>query len=703
MVVLCVLLVLLASIALAEGTPTPSALPTWLIDHPFLAFGSDYEELAEFGVNRCHVGFCGVDFAWARRRAAGKDTPLPSPDPFADNLAAAHRAGMKAVCDVLPCYDESTLVEHPEWRVHWEDGPRVENLAYQPSHDVRGCYNSPFGDRLITYLVELAKAYPIDGICFDGLHSPVQLVCYCKWCKEQYGQDTGLDIPKPDPADVAYRRYVQWQSEKMISFFRRLHDAVKAARPEIAFFPWSVVTHPLAPTLFPPEMARIAECPMLEWYGGADGIGCAAGFFASWLRATCGERMCVVEPYLFSRPGEPVAATGAEAAEADYRACLIMTRGAIPSFNGFWKPSLRSEVLRTIGKRMPFLVDTKSVKWAAVLVSEPSRSFHGPRESIERSRHTGAALGVFRAALEEHLPIDVITDLDLDDSALGNYSVLVLADAACLSKRQIEHIRRFVDRGGGLVATQETSRFDELGVPWPEGDFALRDLFGASYKESLNGSYKLKMGSGSVGSDLRMLESIGGRDRDAAFMGRITRVAASEGSECQASVADLGNSPAVICRQSGHGRVAYLPVGFDSSYYARSFPYQRHILAAAMRWAARKSPAIRVQAPLCVQAGFYVQGPGERLVVHLLNDLNTTSGHGPAESEAPQREEVVPIRGVKITFADRRVKNVRVEPEGRMIEAKSVEDGSEVVVPELHLHSMIVADMRSASDKGRGE
>ena len=43
----------------------------------------------------------------------------------------------------------------------------------------------------------------------------------------------------------------------------------------------------------------------------------------------------------------------------------------------------------------------------------------------------------------------------------------------------MRQIREFVTRGGGIVATHETSLYDEWGVR--RRDFGLADLFGASF------------------------------------------------------------------------------------------------------------------------------------------------------------------------------------------------------------------------------
>src|SRR4029453_14451265 len=62
---------------------------------------------------------------------------------------------------------------------------------------------------------------------------------------------------------------------------------------------------------------------------------------------------------------------------------------------------------------------------------------------------------------------------------------LILPNVAALSDRQCQQLRDFVGRGGGLVATHETSLYDEWGEP--RADFGLADLFGASYAGGIEG------------------------------------------------------------------------------------------------------------------------------------------------------------------------------------------------------------------------
>lgn len=78
-----------------------------------------------------------------------------------------------------------------------------------------------------------------------------------------------------------------------------------------------------------------------------------------------------------------------------------------------------------------------------------------------------------QSLIQGKIPFDIIFDDQLKD--LSRYKVLVLADQECLTDEQLSLIREFVNRGGGLVATEHTSLYTE----WHrrKADFGLRDLF----------------------------------------------------------------------------------------------------------------------------------------------------------------------------------------------------------------------------------
>ena len=76
----------------------------------------------------------------------------------------------------------------------------------------------------------------------------------------------------------------------------------------------------------------------------------------------------------------------------------------------------------------------------------------------------------------------------LDAEHIGQFKTLILPNIAALSNEQCEQLRQFVRRGGSLVATYETSLYDEWGVR--RSNFGLADLLGVSFGGRMEGRCK---------------------------------------------------------------------------------------------------------------------------------------------------------------------------------------------------------------------
>jgi len=212
------------------------------------------------------------------------------------------------------------------------------------------------------------------------------------------------------------------------------------------------------------------------------------------------------------------------------------------------------------------LIDTTPITDVAILRSFASIEF-SPAKSL-----VGTML-FEQTLIQCKIPFGVIFDADLND--LSKYKALVLANQDALSDAQISQIRRFVESGGGLVATDETSMLTE----WR----GKRDKFGLS--------------------DLLGVEE----PPPAEVSGGLLR------------------------RKFGKGRVAYIPrvetamalppttmnYNFSNEYW--KLPKNYEMLLEAVRWAARGAFSASVVAPLWVTMELtHQQSTGTRFL-HLLN------------------------------------------------------------------------------------
>jgi hypothetical protein len=90
---------------------------------------------------------------------------------------------------------------------------------------------------------------------------------------------------------------------------------------------------------------------------------------------------------------------------------------------------------------------------------------------------------MYHALIEARMPFEMLHDRTLD--RVDRFKLLLLPNIAALSNEQCAQIRRFVENGGSVLATYETSLYDEKGERRP--DFGLADVFGVSWRKTLDG------------------------------------------------------------------------------------------------------------------------------------------------------------------------------------------------------------------------
>lgn len=744
----------------------PFPVPEWLEGtHQRLLF--DVYPTKEFKAKGVDLTCAGTNFSpfmyiWDGERIVHIETGEEVDYEHHRNIVKrADELDMKIFCPLVRFWHPILYNERPEWQeLHGPDAkPYVKKGIREEWTRVNGCWVSPFGDFFIEQSVELGKRIGFHGYNLDGFGTFA--LCHCQFCKKAYREDMNADLPRNrDVKDLAYRKYMRWKLDKWTDFVWRWQKAIKAIDPNFAAVPWSTGPgrwlHWMYAGIAECSAAsnRLIDCPILELFWdfppdqGSNLLPC---FVIRLYRGLAAERPVMMLPYI---PVHGQMSPNAPPVERTFRYLATISNGALCSV-GNWMVNDETPLeyyMDLIKAREPYTVKAKTVKWAAMLISENSRLFYGvegtaselagkwigsgvdtpdaskiPMSQRRLPVHMESALGVFRAMTEAHLPIDIITSQDVEEEKrLDLYKVLVLPNAACLSDLEAEKIRAFVKGGGGLVAMHETSRYDEYGTP--RDDFALADVFGASFRGIRNCSgvfpeYKNFVGAvlmpheitsdPSIELNLRGLGDEGNQfiGRRVSYIGLMSKVAAKEGMRGLAytvyrdeprehqvrllreGVVRENMDPMLFASSYGEGRVVYMPADFGQSNFVSPFPYQRSLLVNSIEWAAAGvEPPVEVDAPLCVQTNFFEQKKENRLVVHLLNEFNSAAGRSLPSGSPSAREEVVPLRDIRVTFRDRSIRSVRLEPEGVALPVTRSADGVSVTVPELRLHSMVVGE-----------
>ncbi len=294
-------------------------------------------------------------------------------------------------------------------------------------------------------------------------------------------------------------------------------------------------------------------------------------------------------------------------------------------------------------------------------------------------------LGVYQALVEARVPFEMVHDRLMDADHLAPFTVLILPNVAALSDAQCEQLRAFVRGGGGLVATFETSRYDEQGRM--RETFGLADLFGVDAGPGevegplKNGYLWLEHDAPAAPAFLAGLEDA----QRVIYGGYQVPVAAREYVTFEAPPLTLvppypdlpmeevyprephTEIPGVYCRRVGAGRAVYIPWDLARIFWEVLSADHGTLLANAVRWAAGAPMPLTVEGPGMLDVTIW-RGPGA-VTVHLVNLTNPMTMRGAYRELLPVGPETVSVRlpegvrvtGVRLLRADREVDYVWAE------------------------------------------
>lgn len=689
------------------------------------------------GVTLSELGFVDPFFTYYESQYLKRRSPHVPRDQLERDIAEYRSLGVKILAVYPPCLQSEAYELHPDWRriaTNTTDIPSVD-LKKEP-HGGMLCLLGPYGDFFIDVLTEITSKFPdVAAFSFDGLHYGG--VCYCQHCREKYRAETGKEIPNANMELPEFRRYQHWADRQMESLVERMQTRLKAIRPDIALVTWSTNAgrfgHFLSvPRNMPSRMNLLLDAPDQEFWMDESNRGntILPALTNAYIWSTTNHRVAFSEPYLLSH-GNPYGKDSFPPHEIARRMLLAATWGATPSIAVSQPARIQNdlyEVMDQLQARKPWLIRKSPEPWAAILLSDNSRNFYGRDAGQIEDRYLANVAGLFRACVEEHLPVQIISDWNLNENELAKFAVVALPNAACLDEKQLGALDMYVRRGGGIVSSLDVSRCDEFGDP--RSEFGLTNVLGVRFVGAVTDSanegpakedidvnflkalspeywakrkniFDVAMTAGTPIYSKKLEQYVG--TEPVTLKGPAVRVEVDdENAQTWATLRlkNFGNQasvPAIVANQYHSGRSVYFAAGMDAGYYLYSYPYQRLAITEAMRWAAQKPPPIHVNAPMCVHATIMRQSikGHDRLVIHLFNDINTTAFHAFANDDVPLREETIPIHDISISIdASYSVESVRLQPDGILLKVQEKDSKVTIVVPKLEVHSMVVIDLK---------
>ncbi len=344
-----------------------------------------------------------------------------------------------------------------------------------------------------------------------------------------------------------------------------------------------------------------------------------------------------------------------------------------------------------------YLRNERPLARVGLVYSQQTAWFHS-------SRIEDHCLGWYQALVESRIPFEMVHDRLLDAAHTDAFKTLILPNIAALSDAQCLLLRQFVEGGGSLVATYETSLHDEWGVR--RKDFGLADLLGVSFAGQVEGpmqnSYLCLETDPATGKRHPLLAGLEEAPRIINGVRRLeVEATAKFGAPpltLMPSYPDLPmekvyprvlrtDKAQVFLRELGKGRVVYFPWDIDRTFWEVLAPDHLKLLRNAVVWATKEEPVVTVAGPGVLDVTVWCQKAS--LTVHLVNLTNPMMMKGPARELVPVGQQKVRLRlpeGV-------RARRVRLLGSARDVHSQHSGLYLTLTVPSILDHEIVAIDV----------
>ncbi len=564
---------------------------------------------------------------------------------------------------------------HPDYIAVTSDGKKRRHWA-NPDLWVT-CALGPYNFQFMTTVIqEIVQRYQPEGIFSNRWAG--HGVCYCEHCTENFKKATGLELPKiteqvtgaPDPT---YLKWMQWQTERLKDLWFLWDGEIRKIKSTARFipngFPDKLLTGKYSDFFFADQQGRRGIIP--PW-SNAKG--------AKELRASMGMKPVI---NIFSvGPEEEFRWKDSVQSDAELKVWVAegVANGMKPCFVKFgayiydkrWMDAV-AELYQKYYKAEKYLRNTTSLARVAVVYSQQTDQKYGGKPWQENKRDH--ALGVYQLLVEDRMPFDMVNDKLLDQEHLKPYKLLILPNIAALSDEQCEQLRQFVQRGGSIVASFETSLYNEEGIP--RNNFGLSDVFGVSYANNVEGPMKnsyLRLKSDPQTKNFHpVLKDLEDAYRiintvyqvnvkpNENFPSPVTLIPTYPDLPMEDVYPRVGETDTreLYLKAFGNGRVAYIPGDIERSYWQIMSDDHGKLLRNTIRWALNEEAIVDVKGPGILDVVPWKQK--NSLTVHLVNLTNPMYMKGSFRELLPTQAQVsikIPsnkkVSGVRLLMADSR-------------------------------------------------
>ena len=626
-------------------------------------------------------------------------------DSFGDLAKSCRALGMNVVArtDAHACHQD-VYDAHPDWIA--VDGSGNKRKHPSDADYWITCALGPYNFEFMTSVhEEIMTKYMPDGIFTNRWAGSG--MCFCGHCETNFHDFSGMALPHTlDPQDPARRQYIAWHQQRLFELWRLWNDRIQKINPNASYIANAgggalseldmKTIGEMAPTLFADRQGRSGL--MALWANGKNG---------KEYRATMGKKAIVG---IFSVGIEDKNRwKDSVQSDAEIRLWVAdgVAQGLRPWFTKFnakvidsrWMPVVE-DIYKWHFANDAYLRNDRALARVGLVYSQQTATFYGGGNA--QAKVEDAALGYYQSLVEARIPFEMVHDHLLDKDQIDQFKTLILPNIAALSVVQCMQIREFVERGGSVVATFETSLYDEWGAR--RVDFGLASLFGVHYGGKTEGpmlnSYLSLNKDSATGKYHPLLDGFEDSVRIINAVNQVAVLSESSGDYPLQIVPTYPDLPmeevftregshgqiGAVVRQVGKGRVVYLPGDIDRTFWETLDIDQSKLLRNAVIWATNEAAPLTVKGQGVLDVAIWNQK--NSITAHLVNLTN------PMMMKGPVRELIqIGKQEVSITVpTDRRVKRVHLLVAGRDVKYTNENGVIHLEVPSILLHEVVAID-----------
>jgi hypothetical protein len=554
---------------------------------------------------------------------------LGSRDFFGECCAAAKKRGLHVIARMSPDLNwEDAVQAHPEWFQRDAQSNVVRHT--EDPRLFRTCmFTSYMTDYVPAIMREVNSLYDIDGI-FTNAWPPLGSfpVCHCEQCKNL-----------PPPGSVEY-----WEKfNDRTMYLWKLYDSIaKEKKPGNFYF--ANLGGGIRCTA---DLVKLGE--VCEWFQ-CDNQGRGGDDTPIWGCAMQGRVCNAVQQGKMATNVTAAWSTGTPRwrnvykSQAEERMWFDETLASgmapyhhiIGGENGMGEDRRWLEpahkYFEWMAKHEAHFVNKRSIAHIGVVMGQRTHLFYRPPRGALMREYMD---GLYYALLEGRFLFDFVHEDKLTPEELSKYSALLLPNTALLSGRQCEQLGAYVDSGGSLLATFETSLYTEGNQR--RGDFGLAGVFGIHKAGEITGT----TGNGYLARIEKQHPILNGFTNTSWIPGAENRLPVAPVEDAVLTVVpgfvayppELSyplqpktNEPAVVIRQKGKSRLVYFPGDIERTMWKSGHTDLARLLQNSIRWVAGSNSPVSVTGSGLIETFAWETQAG--LALHLLNYTNPAAHRG---------------------------------------------------------------------------